>query len=70
MRTVTGSGTVVIEVTIVRSGAVRSARVARSSGNPPLDLAALAAVSTAPYPPLPASIADDALTLQIPFRVR
>jgi protein TonB len=64
-----GSATVVF--TVGPSGALRSARVARSSGNQALDQRALAAVrSAAPFPAPPAGLSASALTysIQIYFR--
>ncbi|HET6388292.1 TonB family protein [Hyphomicrobium sp.] len=47
-------GTVVIAFSVAGSGALRSARIARSSGNPGLDNRVLAAVRSAgPFPPPP-----------------
>lgn len=48
-------GTVIVAFTVAGSGALRSARIARSSGNSSLDGRVLAAVRNAgPFPPTPA----------------
>jgi len=70
MRTVSGSGTVVVAVVIRRDGKVMSARVVQGSGNPALDAASLSAARGAPYPPLPRDVERSALTVHIPLRVR
>ena len=48
-----------------RDGHASAIRVATSSGIPPLDEAAIAAVRNAPYPPTPAALAGRALTFEI-----
>ncbi|MBJ3775679.1 energy transducer TonB [Acuticoccus mangrovi] len=70
MRTVSGSGVVVIEVAIERSGRVQSAELMQSSGSPALDAASLKAAREAPYPPLPPAVVQDPLRVLIPLRAR
>lgn len=64
-------GTAVVSFGVSRSGSLRYAKLARSSGNRSLDSAALSAVRRAspfPAPPRGASLRD--LSFRIPFRFR
>ena len=65
-----GTGTTLVAVEIRRDGSVLSARVEKSSGNPQLDAASLAAAQGARFPPLPVTMNRAALTIHIPLRVR
>ena len=58
---------VVVTFSIDRSGHLKSAAIARSSGDPSFDAAALAMLKRSdPLPPPPAGIADNELTLTAP----
>lgn len=70
MQGIRGVGVVVVEVVIRKDGTVKSARVAQSSGDPNLDAASLSAARGAPYPPLPAAVGRETLTVHIPLRAR
>jgi protein TonB len=61
-------GTLVVEFTLTRSGALARSGVLEPSGTPALDRAALEAVARAvPFTPLPTSIAGDALRVRARF---
>jgi protein TonB len=61
-------GTLVVEFTLTRRGAVAAAAVREPSGVPALDRAALAAVArAAPFLPLPDSIAGETLRVRARF---
>lgn len=66
-----GSGTTVVSFTIDRSGRVVSREVARSSGSPILDEAALALINRAnPMPRFPAAMSQESVTFTVPIRYR
>lgn len=67
----TGGGTAVVRFTVMRSGQVTGAGVARSSGIGQIDSAALAAVRGS-MPAAPAGVTQSSLSISIPlnFRVR
>ncbi len=59
-------GTVKVKFTVGPTGSVSGIRVAKSSGFASLDQAAIDAVSrAAPFPPLPACVGRDSLTLRL-----
>jgi protein TonB len=61
-------GEVVVRFTVRSQGDVSALQVARSSGNPLLDQAALETVSrAAPFPPIPASAGFDSKTFDFPL---
>ena len=60
-------GTVVIELTVARSGRVESVSVKSGSGSSWLDMAAVGTWRNAQLPPLPAEVAGDRLTFSIPI---
>lgn len=63
------SGEVVVSFTVSASGSVSGVRVARSSGSPDLDKAALAAVQrAAPFPPIPDGRKSWPFSVPIAFR--
>jgi protein TonB len=63
-----GSGTVLVNFTVDRSGQVIARSVARSSGNSAFDQEALAMVARAsPFPPVPAAIAGASVHLPVPI---
>ena len=62
-------GVVTVAFRIDRQGNVVSTRIAKSSGSAVLDADALAMIKrAAPFPPPPAGIADDDLSLVVPIR--
>jgi len=64
-------GTAIVRFAISRSGRLRYARLARSSGDRTLDRAALASVRRAsPFPRPPRGMSARQLTFSIPFRFR
>lgn len=65
----TGGGTAVVRFTVMRSGAVTSAGLARSSGVGPIDSAALGAVRGS-LPAAPAGVNQASLTVTIPLNYR
>ncbi|MCJ2090450.1 TonB family protein [Methylobacterium sp. E-005] len=67
----TGGGTAVVRFTVLRSGQVTAAGVARSSGIGQIDSAALSAVRGS-LPPAPPGVTQPSLSVSIPlnFRVR
>ena len=67
-RPVGTSGSATVSFAIGASGAVRSARISRSSGKPPLDQAALAIVRKAAPFPRPTRGGQTAYTITINFR--
>ena len=68
---VPGSGTVVVSFAVSSGGGLRNARVSRSSGQPALDRAALAAVRrSSPFPLPPPGAAPSQLQFDIPFSFR
>lgn len=60
-------GEVVVEFTVLRTGAIGTVRVTRSSGNPQLDASVVAAVRAAQVRPPPQAVTDDMLTFSMPF---
>jgi len=63
-------GITIVAFTIDRNGRVLSARIARSSGNAPLDREALAMVRRAsPVPPPPANIRGNSILLSVPVSI-
>lgn len=65
----TSGGTAVVRFTVMRSGAVSSAGLARSSGVGQIDSAALGAVRGS-LPPAPAGVNQASLTVTIPLNYR
>lgn len=64
-------GTALVRFAISRSGSLRYARLARSSGDGALDRAAVGSVRrAAPFPTPPQGMRADQLTFSIPFRFR
>lgn len=64
-----GEGTVVLSVSIARSGALVGVRVAASSGNGALDAAAVDAVRRAgSFPPAPDGLNDPQYSFRLPIR--
>lgn len=59
-----GSGRVTVVITLSRSGGLRGARVAKSSGVAAFDNAALKAVKAARYPPAPKALRDATYSFQ------
>lgn len=70
-RSAPGAGTVVVAFALSRNGALRYARLARSSGNGALDSAALASVrAAAPFPAPPGAMTSRQLSFVLPFHFR
>lgn len=68
---VSRTGVASIRFTFLRNGALTGAAVARSSGDPTIDRAALQAVKRAsPFPVAPAELAQPSFTLTVPIRMR
>ncbi|QPH54169.1 energy transducer TonB family protein [Pontivivens ytuae] len=65
-----GSGTVVIDVTLLRSGALDGARIQQSSGNPTVDQAALAMVQRGDFPAAPRRLEVARHRFRLPIDVR
>lgn len=63
-------GRVVIVFALGQGGEVVSAMVAKKSGNPALDDAALAAVNRASFPPPPTTMSEKQRTYSVPFEFR
>lgn len=64
-----GTGTVLVHLTVARSGQLLGSRIARSSGNAALDQAALAAVKRAGrFPPAPKQLALSQMSFSLPIR--
>ena len=64
-------GTVVTRVTISRQGQLLGVVMEKSSGLPSLDAGVMDTIRRAsPYPPLPADIAGDRHTFQLPVSFR
>jgi protein TonB len=63
-------GEVAIEFTIAGTGEVSHAKVVRSSGQPTLDEAALAAVAGTRFPAPPSGLSAAQLTYRIPYYFR
>jgi protein TonB len=64
-----GIGTTIVAFTINRSGAVLSAHMVRSSGDPALDAAAVSLPrSASPVPAPPSNIGGGSVTLAVPIR--
>lgn len=62
-------GTVIVRFTVSASGQLLSREIAKSSGSPKLDEAALAALDrAAPFPPFPKGVVNDQLAVSVPFR--
>jgi protein TonB len=62
-------GRVTLQLTVDRSGRLAAVGVARSSGNPTLDAAALRAVKSAGrFPKAPAAVTEAAVTFNLPLR--
>lgn len=61
------SGTTLVRLTVSRSGSLLSASVARSSGNPSLDQAALLAVQRARYRPAPRQLDVSQFSFNLPL---
>jgi protein TonB len=65
---VRGGGSAVVAFAIGPAGGITGLRIARSSGKPSLDQAAIATVrSAAPFPPPPVGV-NSAFSIQISFR--
>ncbi len=64
------SGTVIISLTVSRSGSLLGAKVNQSSGTDALDKAALKAVQTARFPAAPKDVARDSATFQVPITLK
>jgi protein TonB len=63
-------GTAIVAFGISPAGEVTYADVARSSGSPALDRAAIAAVrGAAPFPPPPAGATPTQLQYSVPFKI-
>jgi len=63
------SGTATVSFSISSSGGVRSARLARSSGNRAFDQEVVAMVRrAAPFPPIPSAIGKSSMTFTVPVR--
>jgi TonB family protein len=63
------TGTVVIEVVIMKSGAVTTMKLMKSSGNIPFDRAAWGAITgSMPLPTLPPEFKGESLHLRSTFR--
>jgi periplasmic protein TonB len=63
------SGTATVTFSISKSGGVRSARLARSSGNSAFDREVVAMVRrAAPFPPIPPAVGKSAMTFTVPVR--
>jgi protein TonB len=68
---VSRTGVAAIRFTFSRTGALSGAAVARSSGDPAIDRAALQAVKRAsPFPAAPADLSQPNFTLTVPIRIR
>jgi protein TonB len=68
---VSRTGVASIRFTFSRTGALSGAAVARSSGDPTIDRAALQAVKRAsPFPAAPAELSQPTFTLTVPIRMR
>lgn len=66
-----GPGTAVVSFALSKSGGLRYARLARSSGSKALDQAALHSVRrAAPFPPPPKAMTEKQLSFVIPFHFR
>lgn len=64
-------GVAAIRFSFSRSGALAGAAVARSSGDPAIDRAALTAVKRAsPFPAAPAALPQQSFTLTVPIRMK
>jgi periplasmic protein TonB len=62
-------GRVTLQLTVDRSGRLKAVGVARSSGNPTLDAAALRAVKSAGrFPKAPGAVTEAAVTFNLPLR--
>ncbi|GGB60217.1 hypothetical protein GCM10011316_35310 [Roseibium aquae] len=65
------AGDVVVTFTVASSGAVSAVRIARSSGSPAHDEAALSSVKrAAPFPEIPAAAGRSSWTFSLPIRFR
>ena len=65
------SGTALVSVVIDRSGSLRSHRLARSSGSPALDRAALAIIErAAPFPRFPSGMTEAQVARTVPMFLR
>ena len=63
------TGTVVVEFKISPTGALLSREVTKSSGSKLLDDAAMASLErAAPFPPMPKSVSQGPLDVQVPFK--
>jgi periplasmic protein TonB len=63
------TGTVLLRFTLDQRGEILSRTVHQSSGSKVLDDAAIAALDrSAPFPPLPSTVASGPLEMQVPFR--
>lgn len=64
-----GRGTVTVMMTVRRDGAIQSVSIAKSSGQPSLDQAALRTVQKAgPVPAAPAGLTDPSYSFRLPVR--
>ncbi len=62
-------GTAVLQIGVVRSGALASAHIVQSSGSKTLDTAAIKAVrAAAPFGSFPKELQQDKIQVQLPFR--
>lgn len=67
-RGASGTGSVVLSITVARGGTVTAARIARSSGNPAFDQAALTAVSRAGrMPAAPSALTNASYSFNLPI---
>jgi TonB family protein len=71
MKGLNTQGVVVLHLVVARDGRLLSSAIAKSSGNPPMDLAVLdTAQKAAPYGPLPPELSGNSVTfvLSVPYK--